>query len=194
MINGGNGSEDLQRKHRAANPSPWVERFLSGVKPGGTILDVACGAGRHLRLALEKGFSVTGIDRDLSRVEDIAGRNDVGLIEADLESGHGFPLKDMRYDAVIVTNYLWRPILADIVGCVAEDGILVYETFAQGQEKRGKPSNPDFLLKPNELLEAAVPHLAVVAYEHGVSGGDVMQRIAACGRDHPWAKDGPLEL
>ena len=194
MMNGGNGSEDLQREHRAANPSPWVTRFLGGAKPGGTVLDVACGAGRHLRMALEKGFSVTGIDRDLSRVEDIAGRNDVGLIEADLESGHGFPLKDMAYDAVIVTNYLWRPILGEIVGCVAEDGILVYETFALGQEKRGKPSNPDFLLKPNELLEAAVPHLAVVAYEHGVSAGDMMQRIAACGPEHPWAKGGPLEL
>lgn len=186
--------QDLARERGPAKPSPWVERFLPGVRQGGTVLDVACGGGRHLRLALENGYSVTGIDKDLSRLDDIAGRNDVGLIEADLETGHGFPLKDMRYDGVIVTNYLWRPILPDIIGCVAEDGVLIYETFAQGQEKRGKPSNPDFLLKPNELLETAVPRLVVVAYEHGVSGGDVMQRIAACGPQHAWATDGALEL
>jgi len=77
---------------------------------------VACGAGRNMRLALEQGYSVTGIDRDLTQVEDLASRGDVGLIEADLEAGRAFPLKDMRYDGVIVTNYLWRPVLSDIIG------------------------------------------------------------------------------
>jgi SAM-dependent methyltransferase len=182
------------RKHGCATPSPWVRRFLPGVREGGHVLDVACGSGRHMRLALELGYTVTGIDRDLSRVEDLADRKDVGLVEADLETGRAFPLEDMRYDGVIVSNYLWRPILAGIVGCVADAGVLVYETFAVGQEQRGKPSNPDFLLKPNELLEAVAPRLVVVACEHGLAGEDVVQRVAACGPEHPWANHGPVAL
>jgi SAM-dependent methyltransferase len=172
-------------------PSPWVRRFLGGVAPGGDLLDIACGAGRHLRLALEKGYRVTGIDRDVSRLDDLAERRDVSLIEADLEAGFPLPLRAMRYDGVIVANYLWRPILADIVGCVAQDGLLIYETFAAGQERYGSPSNPDFLLGPNELLEAVLPRLTVLAFEHGETGGKtpkIVQRIAACGPDHAWAK------
>jgi SAM-dependent methyltransferase len=183
--------------HGSSQPSPWVTRFLAGATEGGSVLDVACGSGRHMRHALENGFVVAGIDRDLSGVEDIAERRDVALIEADLETGRPFPLKALRYDAVIVTNYLWRPILADIVGCVAEDGILIYETFALGQERHGKPSNPDFLLKPNELLQAALPRLVVAAYELGELPGEhprIVQRIAACGPAHPWARDAPLSL
>jgi len=189
--------EDLAHKHGLHEPSKWVQRFLPGIKQSGSILDVACGAGRHMRLALELGYTVTGIDKDLSQVEDLAARKDVGLVEADLESGRAFPLKDMAYDGVIVTNYLWRPILGDIIGCVADDGVLIYETFAQGHERHGKPCNPDFLLCANELLEAALPRLFVVAYEHGLRGGvapKIVQRIAACGPDHRWAKDSPLEL
>jgi len=144
-----------------------------------------------MRLALEKGYRVTGIDRDLSMVEDLAERRDVSLIEADLETGNPFPLRDMRYDGVIVTNYLWRPILPDIVGCVAEDGLLIYETFALGHERHGRPSSPDFLLRHNELLEAALPRLRVLAFEHGLRPGTkkprIVQRIAACGPEHRWA-------
>lgn len=189
--------EDTLRKHGPTKPSPWVERFITGVKKGGIILDVACGGGRHLRLALERGYSVMGIDRDLSQLDDIAGRKDVGLVEADLETGRDFPLKSMSYDGVIVTNYLWRPILADIVGCVSDDGILIYETFALGHERHGKPSSPEFLLKNNELVEAVSPKLVVVAYEHGIRQGThpkIVQRIAACGPEHPWANDAPVKL
>ena len=189
--------EDLAHKHGLHETSTWVRRFLPGVAKGGSILDVACGAGRHMRLALELGYTVTGIDKDLSQVEDLAARKDVGLIEADLESGRAFPLKDMAYDGVIVTNYLWRPILADIIGCVADDGVLIYETFAAGHERHGKPCNPDFLLANNELLEAVLPRLCVVAYEHGLRGGKhpkIVQRIAACGREHPWAGEAPVSI
>ncbi len=178
-------------------PSPWITRFLSGATPGDSLLDVACGSGRNLRHALDNGFIVTGIDRDLTGVEDLGERRDVALIEADLETGRVFPLRDLRYDAVIVTNYLWRPILSEIVGCVADDGIFIYETFALGHERHGKPTNPDFLLKPNELLEATLPRLVVVAYEHGQLPGEhvrIVQRIAACGPKHRWANDAPLEL
>ncbi len=190
-------SDDLAHKHGLHETSQWVRRFLPGVPSGGSILDVACGAGRHMRLALERGYTVTGIDRDLSRVEDLAARKDVGLVEADLESGRPFPLKDMAYDGVIVTNYLWRPILADIVGCVADDGVLIYETFAAGHERHGKPCNPDFLLRANELIEAVLPRLTVVAYEHGLRGGShpkIVQRIAACGPRHSWAQDAPVSI
>ncbi len=183
-------SEDDYRAHGPSNPSPWVRRFLSGIKAGGDILDVACGAGRHMRLALDEGYRVTGIDKDLSCVEELGARPDVALIEADLESGRPFPLREQRYDGVIVTNYLWRDILADIIGCVAPDGVLIYETFALGHERHGKPSSPDFLFRNNELLEAVLPELTVVAYEHGIRQGDfpkIVQRIAACGPEHPWS-------
>lgn len=189
--------EDLRHKHGPTKPSPWVERFLPGVKKDGSILDVACGAGRHMRLALERGYSVTGIDRDLSQLDDLAERSDVGLVEADLETGAPFPLRGMKYDGVIVTNYLWRPILADIIACVAADGVLIYETYARGHERQGKPSNPDFLLKNNELLEAVLPGLVVVAYEHGLRTGahpKIIQRIAACGQEHPWANEAPVKI
>lgn len=190
-------SDHNSGKHAPGAPSEWVQRFLSGVKSGGNVLDVACGAGRHMRLALEMGYGVTGIDRDLSRVEDLAGRQDVGLVEADIETGHAFPLKDMRYDGVIVTNYLHRPILSDIIGCVAKDGVLIYETAAVGNERYGKPANPDYLLKPNELIDAVSGSLVVVAYEHGLreqSHPRLTARIAACGPEHTWAGDGPVPL
>ena len=190
-------NEDLAHKHGLHENSDWVSRFLPGISSGGSILDVACGAGRHMRLALEQGYTVTGIDKDLSKVEDLATRKDVGLVEADLESGRGFPLKDMAYDGVIVTNYLWRPILNDIIGCVADDGVLIYETFAAGHERCGKPSNPDFLLHANELIDAALPRLTIVAYEHGLREGThpkIVQRIAACGPQHPWAGDAPVSI
>jgi SAM-dependent methyltransferase len=181
-----------ERAHRygPSEPSSWVNRFMGGIREGGDILDVACGAGRHLRLALERGHRVTGIDRDVSQLEDLAERRDVSLIEADLETGHPFPLREMRYEGVIVTNYLWRPILPEIVGCVADDGVLIYETFAAGHERLGRPCNPDFLLRGNELLEAVLPHLTVVAFEHGIRPGKkpkIVQRIAACGPGHDWA-------
>ena len=117
------------------------------------------------------------------------------VIEADLETAREFPLRHMRYDGVIVTNYLHRPILADLVTCVANDGVLIYETFALGHERHGKPSNPDYLAIPNELIEAALSTLVVVAYEHGLQAGEnpkIVARVAACGPDHKWAHDDPV--
>lgn len=166
---------------------------MGTVPAGGRVLDVACGSGRHLRLAVDRGLAVTGIDRDLSGVADLEGRPDVTLVAADLEDGRPFPLAGARFDAVIVANYLWRPVLPDIVGCVASDGILIYETFAIGQERLGKPRNPEFLLRPGELLAAAAPRLIPVAYEHVrlVDPPRLVQRIAAVGPDHFWLIDPP---
>jgi SAM-dependent methyltransferase len=166
---------------------------MGTVPAGGRVLDVACGSGRHLRPAVDRGLVVTGIDRDLSGVADLEGRPGVTLVAADLEDGRPFPLAGARFDAVIVANYLWRPILPDIVGCVASDGILIYETFAIGQERLGKPRNREFLLRPGELLAAAAPRLIPVAYEHVrlVDPPRLVQRIAAVGPDHFWLIDPP---
>ena len=135
---------------------------------------------------------MTCVDRDLSRVADLADRDDVTLVEADLETDAGYPFPPEIFDGVIVTNYLYRPILNDIVSAVRADGILIYSTFAAGHTHRdGRPFNAAYLLGPNELIATAVPHLQVVAYEHGAiddSGHQsIVQRITACGPDHRWA-------
>jgi SAM-dependent methyltransferase len=156
------------------------------------MLDVACGGGRHIALGLEQGLVVTGIDRNLSGVARYAGDPRVTLIEADLEAGAPLPFARDRFSAVIVTNYLWRPILDAIVAAVADDGLLIYETFAVGNEQLGRPSNPDFLLKPAELIGAAPPRLVPIAYEHVRldAPARVVQRMCAVGPQHPWLATG----
>ncbi len=189
--------EKQDRAHRASEPAPWVVRFLAPLEPGARVLDLACGGGRHLRGALARGHAVTGLDRDLSGVKDLEGADNVRLIEADLEQPGAFPLRGEVFDAVIVTNYLWRPILGDIAACVGARGLLVYETFARGNERCGKPKNPDYLLEPNELLEAFAPHLAVIAFEHGLAERPhprLVQRLAACGLKHPWVEEAPFPV
>jgi len=150
--------------HGPSEPSPWVVRFAALVPPAGAVLDLACGGGRHARLFLERGHPVTAVDIDVSGVADLEGRAGVELIRADLENAP-WPLAGRRFAGVIVTNYLWRPILPEIVAAVAEGGALIYETFALGNERFGKPANPDFLLRDGELVEAVRGKLAVVAYE-----------------------------
>lgn len=182
--------------HATTTPSAWVKRYLPGVPEGGEVLDVASGKGRHLRFALEAGYSVVGLDRDISGLKDLEDQKDVELIEADLEDGSPFPLGARRFAGVIVVNYLYRPRLSAIIRAVADDGLLIYETFARGHERFGKPSNPDYLLKPNELIEAVAPNLVVVDYEYGLlpKGPNFVQRIAACGPRHPWAGEAPYAL
>jgi SAM-dependent methyltransferase len=148
------------------NPSAWITRFAASVPVDGAVLDVACGGGRHTRWFLEQGHDVVAVDRDLSGVADLAADPHVELVTAELETGAPFPLAGRTFAAVVVTNYLWRPILADLVRAVAPDGWLLYETFAFGNERLGRPTNPDYLLRPGELLELARAHdLRVVAYE-----------------------------
>lgn len=145
--------------------------------PRGSVLDLACGTGRHLRWLAMRGHRVTGVDRNGEALAQSQGLGE--LIEADLEAGP-WPLAGRRFDTVIVTNYLWRALLPRIVACVADGGLLLYETFALGQEKLGKPSNPEFLLRPGELLSAAAG-LHVLAYEDGLAEEPLrrVQRIAA---------------
>lgn len=179
--------------HHSAPPSTWVQVHISGASPGGTVLDVACGGGRNMRVALQLGHPVVGVDRDLAGVRDIEQAASVELIEADLETGRPWPLGSRTFAAVIVTNYLWRPILPDIVAAVARDGLLIYETFAQGQERHGRPSNPDFLLAPGELLEAVRGRLMPLAYACATLTNPtrLVQRLVAVGPDHKWLIDPP---
>lgn len=143
--------------------SPWVQRWSHLVPAGATVLDVACGSGRHVRWFAGRGCKVTGVDRDAPAVEPL--RTIAEVLVADIENGP-WPLAGRRFDAVVVTNYLWRDLLPAIVASVAEGGVLVYETFADGNQTVGKPSRPDFLLQAGELLRA-VEGLKVVAYEDG---------------------------
>ena len=152
-------------QHGPAGPSPWVERFAPLVPAGGAVLDLACGGGRHSRLFLERGHPVTAVDRDLGGLEGGPGAPGLEAIEADLENGRLFPLRGRRFAAVVVTNYLHRPLLPELVAAVMPGGLLIYETFARGNERFGKPSNPDFLLAPGELLAAVRDRLRVLAYE-----------------------------
>ena len=154
-----------------------MRRWAPLIRSGGTVLDVACGSGRHLRWLHAQGFAVTGVDRHAAAVEPLHSLGRV--IVADIETA-AWPLAGETFDAVVVTNYLWRPLLATIVASVAPGGVLIYETFAAGNEALGKPSNPDFLLHPGELLWACAT-LQVVAYEDGVLDGPRrrVQRIAA---------------
>ena len=160
------------------SPSDWLRRWSHLVPAGGRVLDVACGHGRHMRWFAQQGHPVTGVDRAAEALVSAAAFGQTLL--ADIESGP-WPFPEQQFDAVIVTNYLWRERLPDIVQAVAPGGVLLYETFAQGNESVGKPSRPDFLLKHGELLHACA-ELRVVAYEDGfLTSPDerFVQRIAA---------------
>ena len=148
-----------------AEASPWVLRFAERVPAGGAVLDLACGRGRHTRLFLTRGHPVTALDRDVSDLSDLDGSAGLETLEADLEGGAPWPLGGRRFAGVVVTNYLYRPLFPALVARLAPGGCLIYETFARGNERYGRPRNPDHLLKPGELLEAVRGRLRVLAYE-----------------------------
>lgn len=147
------------------NASAWVQRFAPQVSPQGRVLDLACGTGRHSRLFLKLGHPVLAVDRDVSRITGLNTQENFEIQEHDLEDGSPFPFAPESFAGIVVTNYLFRPILPQIVQAVAAGGILIYETFAQGNERFGRPANPDFLLAPGELLDAVAGRLHVLAYE-----------------------------
>lgn len=149
--------------HGSQAPSPWVARWAGEVAPGGDVLDVASGAGRHARLFAVRGCRVTAVDRDPRLAESLA---DVAaeVVTADIEAGP-WPLPGRRFDGVIVTNYLHRPLFPTLLDALAPGGVLIYETFAAGNERFGRPSNPDFLLRTGELLEIARGRLRVLGFE-----------------------------
>ena len=145
-------------------PSDWVRRFALTVPAGGAVVDVACGSGRHARLLAGLGYSVLAVDRDAQAIAALAAFPGIEVCVADLEAGE-CPFKDRRFAGVVVTNYLHRPLLPVLLECIAEAGVLIYETFARGNERYGRPANPDFLLEPGELLRLTAGRMRVLAYE-----------------------------
>jgi len=180
----GESSDDAVDSRPSSAPSRWVVRFSHLIRSGGHVLDVAAGGGRHTHWFLSSERSVLALDRDLSRLAWLQHPR-LQKVEADLEGSEGWPLGEQTFDAVIVTNYLWRSLFDDLVGAVRHDGVLIYETFAEGNERFGSPRRPEFLLQSGELLAKVAPRLEVVAYEHGYCDQPserVVQRICAVGR------------
>ena len=163
--------------HGPGEPSDWMTRWAHLAAPGARVLDLACGGGRHLRWWAGRGHAVTGVDRDADALAGLAGLGE--LILADIEN-EAWPLAGRQFGVVVVTNYLWRPLLPAIVASVAPGGLLLYETFADGHAAYGRPSRPDFLLQRGELLRTA-SGLPVLGYEDGLLTQPPrrVQRIAA---------------
>ena len=163
--------------HPGGAASSWLLRWAHLIPPGGRVLDLAAGGGRHSRWLAGHGFAVTAVDRDAEAMAALGGIAET--LVADIEGGP-WPLADRRFDAVVVTNYLWRPLFPAIVAAVETGGVLLYETFAAGNETVGRPARPDFLLARGELL-GLVTGLQVVAFEDGFLAHPdrFVQRIAA---------------
>ncbi len=164
-------------------PADWVVRFEPLFPKDGQILDLAAGGGRHTRFLLEIGHRVLALDRTIEPLAPFADDADCELVQADLEDGTPWPLAGRRFAGIIVCNYLHRPLLPILIEALEPDGVLLYETFALGNEAFSRPRNPDHLLRSGELLSLVGDRLQVVAYEHGiVQTGEcpgVKQRICA---------------
>lgn len=146
-------------------------RWAALVKHG-PVLDMASGAGRHARFFAERNLAVVAVDRQRQSIPGVK------FVQADLEDGSPWPFAGQRFGGIVVTNYLHRPLLPVLAGALAEGGVLIYETFMAGHERYGRPSNPNFLLRPGELLQAFAA-LTVVAFEQGDTGKSVVQRLCA---------------
>ena len=159
-------------------PSPWVRRWAPRIPPG-KVLDLASGPGRHARLLLESGFDVVAVDRD---PQDIPGSR---FKQADLEDGSPWPFPEERFQGIVVTNYLPRPLFSHLLASLAPGGVLIYETFMLGNERYGRPSNPEFLLGPGELLQVLRGQV-ILGFEEGFRGASshgpkpsMIQRVCA---------------
>ena len=165
--------EALKQRHlRITAPSPWVRRFTSLIPEGGSILDLASGGGRHARWFLERGYPVTAIDQNHEPLESLKDQTGATVMTADLENGHPVfsgdgPLAGQTFQGIVVVNYLFRPLFDELLDALEPGGVLIYETFALGNEDFARPRNPDHLLKSGELLDLVRGRLQIVAYEHG---------------------------
>jgi SAM-dependent methyltransferase len=162
-------------------PSRWVTRHAHLIPAGGTVLDVACGHGRHARWLVARGFRVVAVDIDVTDLADLRDDPRVETVRADLEAAP-WPFAEASFAAVVVTNYLHRPLFGPVAAAIAPGGVLLWETFGAGNERLGRPRNPAFLLEPGELLRAFDGVLDIVAYEHGLEHDPrpaVRQRLCA---------------
>lgn len=168
---------------QATPPSSWIARHANLIPKTGPVLDLAAGSGRHARYFKGLGYAIVAVDRDVSGLADLAGDAQITVIEADLEGGSPWPLGDRRFAGIVVTNYLYRPLFPKLARALQPGGVLLYETFGIGNERFGRPSNPDFLLQPGELLRVAEAEgLIVQAYHCGEVAEPrpaVLQRMAA---------------
>lgn len=171
----------MSRQVSDTPPSPWVRRFAPLIPAGGEVLDLACGAGRHARLLVGLGYRVEAVDSDEQLLAGLAGVPGIATRRADLEGG-AWPYYGRQFEGIVVANYLWRPLLPSLLATLAEGGVLIYETFMAGNERFGRPGNPQFLLRPGELLDLMHRRFTVVAFEQGevtTPRPAVVQRICA---------------
>ena len=162
-------------------PSSWVTEHAALIKSGGRVLDLACGSGRHAIWLAQQGYQVDAIDRDALAVVSMSNINNIHVHTADLEADEAY-IFNHHYDGIIVSRYLYRPLLKTLAAILNPAGVLIYETFMLGNERLGKPSNPHFLLRQDELLEVYSPLLNIIAFEQGEVSQPkpaVMQRICA---------------
>jgi SAM-dependent methyltransferase len=164
--------------HSQQTPSAWFVRYAALIAPSTNVLDFACGQGRHVRFFAERGARVTAVDRDAAALQSLATIRNVITECRDVE-GDAWPYAASSFDAIIVCNYLWRPTFASLLATLKSGGVLIYETFMDGNERYGKPSRPDFLLRSNELLTLTRDTFRVVAYEEGDEYGATGQLFAA---------------
>ena len=179
MRSGNNADRYNRAAVQTAAPSHWVAEHLGAIPRGGRVLDLACGSGRHLRLLSAAGYQPCGVDRDISNAAALPDIADVELLQYDLEAGP-WPFDTNQFAGIVVTNYLHRPLFPSISDSLQPGGVLIYATFARGNERYGRPRSPDFLLRPGEL-RAVFGMLQTVAYEE-VTESDppaVRQRIVA---------------
>ena len=171
--------------HASLAASPWVVRWASLLPAGAAVLDLACGSGRHVRWLAARGLMVTAVDRDAAAVEPLRRLSGVDVRVSDLEN-QSWPLEGHRFDAIVVTSYLWRPLWPKLIESLRPNGMLIYETFNIDNASIGKPSNPAFLLEHGELLERTV-ELTTLAYEDGflTDPDRHVQRIAAVASSEP---------
>lgn len=162
-------------------PSPWIVKNTPLIRKNGRVLDLACGTGRHAIWLAKQGYQVDALDRDATAVSSMVGMDNINVVILDIEAGD-WPQSEQRYDGLVVSRYLYRPLLQTLATLLNPGGVLIYEAFMVGNERYGKPSNANFLLQPNELLEIYSPLLKVISFEQGeeqLPRPAVVQRICA---------------
>ncbi|WP_239250433.1 class I SAM-dependent methyltransferase [Candidatus Nitrotoga sp. M5] len=177
---------DTAPLHHDGIPSPWICRHAQWIRTGGQVLDLACGSGRHTRWLAANHWQVHAVDRNETALAELQQLANVSTMATDLENDT-WPYSGHHFDGIVVSRYLHRPLLPKLIESLHAGGVLIYETFMDGNERFGRPKNPDFLLRSNELLDVFFPHLTVIAYQQGEfqePDPAVIQRICAVSKRH----------